>query len=56
MTGTWTVQLSSDDTAYGGSGRAPADVIATDAPHQGQAHSFEFDVPPMSVTFFTPGP
>lgn len=54
VAGTWNVGLCSDDVAYGGSGQAPADVIATDAPLQGQAHSLEFDVPPMSVTFFTP--
>ncbi|MEX2423359.1 MAG: 1,4-alpha-glucan branching protein GlgB [Acidimicrobiia bacterium] len=54
VAGTWTTQLCSDDEAYGGSGGAPSDVVAIDAPHQGQAFSFEFDVPPMSITFFAP--
>jgi 1,4-alpha-glucan branching enzyme len=52
--GTWRVQLCSDDEAFGGSGRAPGDVIAGETSHQGQAHSVEVDVPPMSVTFFMP--
>ena len=53
--GRWNMRLCSDEAAFGGSGRAPADVVAGDTPHQGQAHSLEFDVPPMSVTFFAPG-
>jgi 1,4-alpha-glucan branching enzyme len=53
--GTWTVLLSSDDDAFGGTGSNPEEITSDPDGAHGHAQSLRFDIPPMSVTFLSPG-
>jgi 1,4-alpha-glucan branching enzyme len=52
--GTWTTLLTSDAAEFGGSGALPRELVAEEVGLQGHAQSLRFDVPAMSVTYFTP--
>jgi 1,4-alpha-glucan branching enzyme len=52
--GTWTRLLTSDAAEFGGSGALPRKLVAEQVGLQGHAQSLRFDVPAMSVTYFTP--
>jgi 1,4-alpha-glucan branching enzyme len=52
--GTWTTLLTSDAAEFGGSGALPPELVAEQVGLQGHAQSLRFDVPAMSVTYFTP--
>lgn len=49
--GTWTSLLCTDAAEFGGTDLVPSDVTAIDDGFQGQPHTLEVLIPPMSVTF-----
>ncbi len=55
VAGDWRLVANSDDEGYGGSGRSPGAVVATEAVEaHGCAQSLSLELPPLSVVVLTP--